>query len=113
MTTYMDINAMNKRVEIGFTWYRKSMQRTAVNSECKLLLLTHAFEVLQCIAVRFSTNYFNVNSRRAIERLGAKLDGVLRNHRMMPNGVIADYCIYTIIKCEWPAVKTNLHYKLS
>src|SRR4029077_10853858 len=80
MTTYMNIDAANRRVEIGSTWYRKSVQRTAINTECKLLLLSHAFETLECIAVEFRTHFFNQQSRRGIERLGAKLDGILRSH---------------------------------
>ena len=80
MTTYMNVDAANRRVEIGSTWYRKSAQRTGLNTECKLLLLTHAFEVLNCIAVEFRTHFFNHQSRRAIERLGAKQDGILRSH---------------------------------
>src|SRR5947209_12670145 len=83
MTTYMNIDAPNRRVEIGSTWYRKSMQRTPLNTECKLLLLTHAFESLDCVCVEVRTHFFNHTSRRAIERLGAKLDGVLRNNRIM------------------------------
>lgn len=112
MTTYMDIVANYKRLEIGWTWYRKSVQKTAVNTEAKLLLLTRAFESLQCVAVRFSTNFFNHRSRRAIERLGAKMDGVLRNHRIMRNGIVCDSCTYSIIQHEWPAVKINLQVLL-
>lgn len=111
MTTYMDIAPINKRLEIGWTWYRQSMQKTAANTECKYLLLTHAFENLNCIVVRFSANFFNHNSRRAIERLGAKLDGVLRNHRIMMNGAICDFCTYSILNSEWPTVKVNLEEK--
>lgn len=112
MTTYYNIDLMNRRCGIGWTWYCKSAQRTAVNTECKLLLLTHAFETLDCIAVTFSANAFNVESRRAIERLGAKLDGILRNLKIMPNGVICDFYHYSIIKSEWVAIKANLEYKL-
>lgn len=112
MTTYMDIVPINKRLEIGWTWYRKSVQKTAANTECKLMLLTHAFETLQCVVVKCSANFFNHNSRRAIERLGAKLDGVLRNNRIMPNGQIVDSCVYSIINSEWPTVKANLLWKL-
>jgi N-acetyltransferase len=85
MTTYMNIDALNRRVEIGSTWYRKSMQRTPLNTECKLLLLTHAFESLNCICVELRTHFFNHPSRRAIERLGAKLDGILRSNQILPN----------------------------
>ena len=112
MTTYWRIDLMNRRCDVGWTWYRKSSQRTAINTECKLLLLTHAFETLDCIAVTFSANAFNVESRRAIERLGAKLDGILRNLKIMPNGVICDFYHYSIIQSEWAAVKANLQYKL-
>ena len=113
MTTYMNIDAVNKRVEIGSTWYRKSVQRTGVNTQCKLLLLTHAFEDLHCIAVEFRTSFFNQQSRRAIERLGAKLDGILRSHILAPNGTLRDTCVYSIIAPEWPAVKVHLTWQLS
>ena len=112
-TTYMNVDAQNRRVEIGSTWYAASAQRTAINTACKLLLLTHAFEQLQCIAVEFRTSWFNHQSRRAIERLGAKLDGVLRNHIRMPDGTLRDTCVYSILPHEWPAVKKNLEFKLS
>ncbi|HEY1526312.1 MAG TPA: GNAT family protein [Candidatus Angelobacter sp.] len=113
MTTYMNIDAPNRRVEIGSTWYRKSVQRTPVNTECKLLLLTHAFESLDCVCVEIRTHFFNHASRRAIERLGAKLDGVLRNNRILPNGNIGDSCVYSIIASEWPTVKMHLSGKLT
>ncbi|HEX2730977.1 MAG TPA: GNAT family protein [Polyangiaceae bacterium] len=113
MTTYMNVDAAHKRVEIGSTWYRKSVQRTALNSECKLLLLGHAFDELECIAVEFRTHFFNHPSRRAIERLGAKLDGILRNHQRMPNGTLRDTCVYSIILSEWGAVRANLEYTLA
>src|SRR5690606_40759101 len=90
MTTYMNIDAAGPRVEIGSTWYAKSVQRTALNTEAKLLLLGHAFETLNCLAVEFRTHFFNHASRRAIERLGAKLDGILRSHLRTPNGTIRD-----------------------
>jgi|SRR5579859_475407 len=112
MTTYMNVDAANRRVEIGGTWYRRSVQRTALNTECKLLLLTQAFEPLQCIAVEFRTHFFNHASRRAIERLGAKLDGVLRSHQIASNGTLRDTCVYSIIASEWPTVKTHLSYKI-
>jgi N-acetyltransferase len=108
MTTYMNVDAKNRHVEIGSTWYRKSVQRTALNTQCKLMLLTHAFETLDCIAVEFRTHAFNHQSRRAIERLGAKLDGVLRNHQIASNGTLRDTCVYSIIASEWPTVKANL-----
>ena len=113
MTTYMDIDAVNRRVEIGSTWYRKRVQRTSVNTEAKLLLLTHAFELLDCIAVEFRTHILNQQSRRGIERLGAKLDGILRNHRFVADGTMRDTCVYSIIASEWPAIKVHLGWKLS
>jgi RimJ/RimL family protein N-acetyltransferase len=113
MTTYMHIDAENRRVEIGSTWYRGSAQRTAVNTECKSMLLGHAFESLDCIAVEFRTHFFNQQSRRAIERLGARLDGILRNHSRMPNGTLRDTCVYSIIASEWPTVKAHLAHRLS
>jgi len=117
MTTYMNIDATNRRVEIGSTWYRQSMQRTPLNTEAKRLLLAHAFERLNCIAVEFRTHFFNQQSRRAIERLGAKLDGVLRNHQINPHpmapGALRDTCVYSIIASEWLNVKAHLDHKLS
>lgn len=112
MTTYMNLDSINKRLEIGSTWYRKSVQRSPVNTECKLMLLTHAFESLDCIAVEFRTHFFNHTSRRAIERLGAKLDGVLRSHQRATNGTLRDTCVYSIIASEWPTVKTHLTWLL-
>ena len=112
MTTYMNIDAANRRVEIGSTWYRQSVQRSPLNTECKLLLLTHAFETLECIAVEFRTHFVNTQSRRAIERLGAKLDGVLRAHMVMPNGTVRDTAAYSIIAAEWPTVKAHLAWQL-
>ena len=112
MTTYMNIDAVNRRLEIGSTWYRKSVQRTALNTECKLLLLRHAFENLGCIAVEFRTHFLNRQSRGAIERLGAKLDGVLRSHMILPNGTLRDTAVYSIIAGEWPTVKANLNWLL-
>ena len=90
MTTYMNIDAANRRIEIGSTWLGKSAQRGPINTECKLLLLRHAFETLECIAVEFRTHYMNIQSRRAIERLGAKYDGIVRNHMIMENGTLRD-----------------------
>jgi RimJ/RimL family protein N-acetyltransferase len=113
MTTYMNIDAETKRVEIGSTWYRNRVQRTALNTECKLMLLQHAFETLACVAVEFRTHYFNHQSRRAIERLGAKLDGILRNHRFASDGTLRDTCVYSIIASEWPAVRSHLSYQLT
>jgi N-acetyltransferase len=112
MTTFMHIDAANRRLEIGSTWYRKRVQRTALNTECKLLLLTHAFEQLDCIAVEFRTNFFNQQSRAAIERLGAKLDGILRQHQIARNGTLRDTCVYSVLDREWPTVKANLTFRL-
>lgn len=111
-TTYMNIDATHRRLEIGSTWYRKSVQRTPMNTECKLLLLTHAFEALDCIAVEFRTHVVNQSSRRAIERLGAKFDGILRAHMVMANGTIRDTAVYSITAPEWPTVKAHLSFKL-
>jgi RimJ/RimL family protein N-acetyltransferase len=112
MTTFMHIDALNRRVEIGSTWYRRRVQRSALNTECKLLLLTHAFERLNCIAVEFRTHFFNMQSRAAIERLGAKLDGILRQHQLASNGTLRDTCVYSILDREWPAVKSHLIHRL-
>jgi RimJ/RimL family protein N-acetyltransferase len=112
MTTYMNINVEDRRVEIGATWYRRRVQRSAVNTECKRLLLGHAFEALDCIAVEFRTHYFNAQSRRAIERLGAKLDGVLRSHTHDRQGHLRDTCVYSIIAGEWPTVREHLDWQL-
>ena len=113
MTTYMNIDANNRRVEIGSTWYAKSVQRTALNTECKLMLLAHAFERLDCIAVEFRTGFFNYASRRAIERLGAKQDGILRSHQHYANGTLRDTVVFSIIRSEWPAVKRHLEFRLA
>lgn len=113
MTTYMNVDQSQRRVEIGSTWYRQSVQRTDLNTHCKLLLLTHAFEALACIAVEFRTHFFNQQSRRGIERLGAKLDGILRNHQMSPNGTLRDTCVYSVIASEWPTVKAHLNFQLT
>ena len=108
MTTYLNIDEANRHLEIGATWYRCSVQRTGLNTQCKLLLLAQAFEKLGCIAVDFRTHFFNRQSRRGIERLGAKLDGVLRNHMIGADGVLRDTCVYSIIAGEWPTVKRHL-----
>jgi RimJ/RimL family protein N-acetyltransferase len=112
MTTYMNIDRVNRRVEIGSTWYAGRVQRTGLNTEAKLLLLGHAFEALECIAVEFRTHFFNEQSRRAIERLGAKLDGILRCHSRAANGTLRDTCVYSIVAAEWPAVRANLEWRL-
>ncbi len=116
MTSYMNIDSINRRVEIGSTWYRQSVQRSGINTSCKRLLLAHAFDDLDCIAVEFRTHWFNQASRRGIERLGAKLDGVLRNHQINPHpdaaGSLRDTCVYSIIDSEWPAVRAHLDHQL-
>ena len=111
-TRYFNVDGANRRLEIGHTWYSKRAQRTAINTECKLLLLTHAFEVLRCIAVEFRTHWFNHASRIAIERLGAKQDGVLRNHQLLPDGSKRDTVVFSIIDGEWPAVRRHLKFLL-
>lgn len=113
MTTYMNVDANNRRVEIGSTWYAKRVQRSGLNTQCKLLLLQHAFEKLDCIAVEFRTHFFNHQSRRAIERLGAKQDGILRSHQVTPNGTLRDTVVFSIIASEWPTVKAHLNYQLN
>lgn len=112
-TRYMNIEPMVRRLEIGSTWYAQNAQRTPVNTECKFLLLLYAFESLACIAVEFRTNWFNEKSRNAILRLGAKQDGVLRNHRTLADGTYRDTVVFSILNSEWPGVKRNLMYRLS
>lgn len=112
MTTYMNVDAVNRRVEIGSTWYAKRVQRSGLNTEAKLLLLGYAFETLGCIAVEFRTHFFNHQSRRAIERLGAKPDGILRCHQRMKDGSLRDTCVYSIVASEWPAVRSHLTWLL-
>jgi len=112
MTTYMNVDAAHKRVEIGSTWYAERVQRTSLNTECKLMLMTHAFETLGCIAVEFRTSFFNRPSRRAIERVGAKLDGILRSHSRHADGTLRDTCVYSVIQSEWPALKSHLAFQL-
>jgi N-acetyltransferase len=112
MTTYMNIDAANRRVEIGSTWTAASAQRSALNTQCKRLLLGHAFETLDCIAVEFRTHRLNTQSRRAIERLGAQLDGVLRAHSRASDGTVRDTAVYSITASEWPAVRSHLDWQL-
>jgi RimJ/RimL family protein N-acetyltransferase len=112
MTNCMRIDARHKRLEIGGTWYSARVQRSALNTECKLLLLGHAFEALECIAVELRTHRLNVQSRRAIERLGAQLDGILRSHERMPDGTLRDTAVYSITAGEWPTVRTHLRHQL-
>ena len=113
MTTYMNIDAKHRRVEIGSTWYRQAVQRTPLNTQCKRLLLGHAFEQLQCIAVEFRTHRLNTQSRRAIERLGAQLDGILRAHQIASDGTVRDTAVYSITAAEWPAVRSHLDWQLA
>jgi len=112
MTTYMNIDAITPRLEIGSTWICPSVQKTPINTECKYLLLQHAFKELHCIAVEFRTHFVNNQSRRAIERLGAKFDGVIRSHMIMQNGTVRDTAIYSILRSEWPTVQANLRWQL-
>lgn len=111
-TRFFNVDEKNRRLEIGHTWYSHSMHRTALNTECKLALLEHAFEKLDCIAVEFRTHWFNFDSRAAIARLGAKQDGVLRNHQISPNGTLRDTVVFSIIQSEWPTVKAHLRWQL-
>ena len=112
-TRYFNVDAGNRRLEIGHTWYSRSVQRTGLNTEAKLILLKHAFETLDCIAVEFRTHWFNFRSREAIARLGAKQDGVLRNHQVSPNGTLRDTVVFSIIASEWPTVKAHLRWLLN
>ena len=112
-TRFMRMNAAHKRLEIGGTFYAKSVQRTGVNTEAKLMLLTHAFDALGCECVQIRTDSLNKKSQAAIERLGAKLDGVLRNHMIMANGTLRDTCVYSILATEWPAVAANLRHQMA
>ncbi|MUL64447.1 GNAT family N-acetyltransferase [Mycobacterium sp. CBMA 234] len=112
-SSYLNVDGPNRRLEIGATWYCESVRRTGVNTEAKLLLLRHAFEALDCIAVEFRTHFFNSASRAAIERLGAKLDGVLRSHQLLSDGSRRDTAVYSILDIEWPAVRNNLQFRLN
>jgi len=112
MTTYMNVDPVHKRVEIGSTWYARRVQRSPLNTECKRLLLAHAFDALQCIAVEFCTHRFNMQSRRAIERLGAQLDGILRSHQRDTLGNLRDTAVYSITASEWPTVRAHLDWQL-
>jgi RimJ/RimL family protein N-acetyltransferase len=111
-TSYHDIVPAIGRVEIGYTWYAKSRQRSHVNSSCKLLLLSHAFDTLGCAVVGLRTDNFNHASQAAIERLGAKKDGVIRHHGLRRDGTVRDTVMYSIVRGEWPEIKSHLHYKL-
>lgn len=112
-TSYHDILPDVKRVEIGYTWYARSAQRTHTNTTCKLLLLTHAFDTLGCNVVGWRTDNFNFASQRAIERLGAKKDGVIRGHNLRRDGTIRDTVMYSLHRGEWPEVRVHLHYLLN
>jgi RimJ/RimL family protein N-acetyltransferase len=112
MTTFMNIDSVHRHVEIGSTWYARSVQKTGLNTETKLLLLAHAFDDLDCIAVEFRTHVMNQASRRAIERLGARLDGILRSHQRAADGSLRDTCCYSIVASEWPAVRTHLRWQM-
>jgi len=112
-SSYMNVDAPNRRLEIGNTWYVESARCSGVNSETKLLMLGHAFDRLGCVAVEFRTHFFNFASRMAIEKLGAKLDGILRSHQVLPDGSRRDTVVYSILDIEWPSVRNNLHYRLN
>ncbi len=112
MTTYMNVDPVHRRVEIGSTWYAARVQRSPLNTECKWMLLRHAFEVLDCIAVEFRTHRLNVQSRRAIERLGAQLDGILRAHQRAADGSLRDTAVYSITAAEWPTIHRHLQHQL-
>lgn len=111
-SSYLNVDGPNRRLEIGATWFSASVRRTAVNTEAKLLMLTHAFDALGCVAVEFRTHFMNTTSRAAIERLGAKRDGVLRSHMLLPDGSRRDTVVYSILDVEWPAVRNNLRFRL-
>ena len=111
-SSYCHVDAPNRRLEIGYTWYRQDERRSGVNTECKLLMLGHAFEQLGCVAVEFRTHFFNSTSRAAIERLGAKRDGILRSHQLLPDGSRRDTVVYSILDTEWPSVRNNLRFRL-
>ncbi|OBG48818.1 GCN5 family acetyltransferase [Mycolicibacterium fortuitum] len=111
-TSYLNVDGPNRRLEIGHTWYVADVRRTGVNAETKLLMLGHAFDELGCIAVELRTHVFNFASRAAIERLGAKLDGVLRSHQLLSDGSRRDTVVYSILDIEWPAVRSNLKFRL-
>lgn len=112
-TRYCHADAANRRLEIGYTWYASRCQRTALNTQCKLALLQHAFETLGCIAVEFRTHWHNQQSRAAIARLGAKQDGVLRSHRLEPDGARRDTVVFSILDSEWPSVRKSLQHRLA
>ncbi|NHI17324.1 GNAT family N-acetyltransferase [Microbacterium excoecariae] len=112
MTSFCSLDALNRRLEIGYTWLRPSAQGTGINPAAKLLLLERAFDELGCIAVQFCTHWHNHASRQAIARLGAKQDGVLRSHRIMPDGHVRDTVVFSILAGEWPAVRRGLEARV-
>lgn len=111
-TRYYNIQPDHRRLEIGYTWYAKKHQRTGINTESKFLLLKYAFENIDCIAVQFMTNWYNLRSRLAITRLGAKQDGILRNHQLNPDGTYRDTVVFSITNQEWNGVKKSLEYEM-
>ena len=113
MTSFCNIDPDNRRLEIGGTWKARSAQRTGTNTESKLLLLAHAFDQLDCTAVELRTHWLNHQSRRAIERLGARQDGVLRSHKILSDGTLRDTVVYSILQHEWPAVRNELRRRLA
>ncbi|OMB98126.1 GCN5 family acetyltransferase [Mycobacterium sp. NS-7484] len=112
-TSYLHVDGPNRRLEIGHTWYTAEARGSGVNAETKLLMLGHAFDQLNCVAVELRTHFFNFASRGAIERLGAKLDGILRSHQLLPDGSRRDTVVYSILDIEWPAVRANLNFRLA
>jgi len=112
-TRFLNVDEQHRRLEIGATWYARRVQRTRLNTESKLLLLTHAFEKLDAIAVEFRAHFMNHASRAAIARLGARQDGILRNHQISRDGTLRDTVVFSIIESEWPAVRSNLNFKLA
>ena len=112
-TRYLNISTQDRSVEVGGTWYGVDFRRTVVNTECKFLLLEHAFENLDCIRVQIKTDLRNERSQRAIERIGAVREGVLRDHMILPDGTVRSSVYYSILKAEWPAVKSRLEDMLS
>lgn len=113
MTTYLHLDESNRRLEIGSTWMRRSAHGTGANGESKLLLLQHAFDTLGCEGVEFRAHHMNLQSRAAIERLGAHLDGVLRRHTLLPNGTWRDTCVYSVLAYEWPTVRGGLEARVA
>ena len=111
-TRFFNVEAAHRRLEIGHTWYAKRVQRSSLNTEAKLLLLSHAFDTLKTIAVEFRTHFMNQQSRAAIARLGARQDGILRNHQIGRDGIYRDTVVFSIVEAEWPAVRANLRMKL-